>query len=63
MRQTNFKVGELQTGYDSNYTSMFRKWDERPERITIDPKMRDNLGKSHWDHSRSWGKNFMSETT
>ena len=31
------------------------------ERVVIDNKARNELEKSHWNHSKSWGKNFAPE--
>ena len=64
MRSTNFKVGQMQNGFESSYNSQFYKEVTAPmNTIFIDKRMRNNLEKSHWDHSRSWRQNFKSEAT
>lgn len=64
MRQTNFTIGEMKNGFDTMYQSAFKKneGEGSPERIVIDNKARNELERSHWNHSRSWGKNFAPET-
>ena len=62
MRATNFKVGDQKAGFHSSYASQFRQDpNSKIDRITIDRETQNNLEASHWDHSRSWRKNFKSE--
>jgi predicted HNH restriction endonuclease len=62
-RATNFKVGGMRGGYDSMYNTQFMKDpNEKISRTIITDEMKNELGKSSWDYSRSWRKNFKSET-
>jgi len=53
MRQTNFEVGKQMQGYDSIYLGQFRNYGRTNLRI-VDKESKNQLEKSHWDHSRSW---------
>ena len=60
MRQTNFKVGRLNAGYDTNYNGQFVGYGDSKRRI-ITKNDKNRLEASHWDHSRSWSQNFRTE--
>ena len=53
MRQTNFEVGRQKPGYQTCYGEKFLKF-KRVQQKTVDKDMKNDLEKSHWDHSRSW---------
>ena len=53
MRETNFTVGRLQAGYETNYGGQFAHFG-RPELKVVDKAAKNKLEASHWDHSRSW---------
>jgi len=64
MRQTNFNIGRMNAGFETCYNSNFKKTDnDSSERYILDNNTKNTLERSHWDHSRSWNKNFMSETS
>ena len=58
---TNFNVGDMVNKFDTSYNSQFRRGDEPVELRTIDREMRNNLEASHWNHSTSFKKNFISQ--
>jgi len=60
MRETNFTVGRLQAGYETNYGGQFVHFG-RPELKVVDKAAKNKLEASHWDHSRSWSQNFKTE--
>mmetsp|Transcript_4269 Transcript_4269/g.7225 ORF Transcript_4269/g.7225 Transcript_4269/m.7225 type:complete len:162 (-) Transcript_4269:87-572(-) len=61
MRQTNFAVGTLRAGYETCYGGQFKRFEVSGDRKIIDAKEKNNLERSHWDHSRSWSQNFKTE--
>lgn len=63
MRATNFNVGEMANKFESSYNSQFRRRDGEVELRKIDKDMRNNLEASHWNHSQSYKKNFVSQNT
>jgi hypothetical protein len=60
MRQTNFSVGRLNAGYDTNYNNTFVGYSNTKRKI-INKDDKNKLEASHWDHSRSWSQNFRTE--
>ena len=60
MRQTNFEVGSQMQGYDSVYLGQYRNYGRTNLRL-VDKESKNQLEKSHWDHSRSWSQNFRTE--
>lgn len=60
MRVTNFKVGRLNPGYDTNYNGQFVAYGDTKRRI-VTKNDKNHLEASHWDHSRSWSQNFRTE--
>lgn len=60
MRQTNYKFGELNGGFDSVYVKQFEP-KQNDDRTIITKQDKNRLEASHWDHSRSWSQNFRTE--
>ena len=47
MRETNFTVGRLQAGYETNYGGQFAHFG-RPELKVVDKAAKNKLEASHW---------------
>lgn len=60
MRATNFEVGTMKLGYETNYLKQFEKFGQRKIKH-MGKTEKNELEKSHWDHSRSWSQNFGTE--
>lgn len=55
MRETNFEMGRMNPGYNTNYANQYKDGiTDSYERTIIGKAEKNKLESSHWDHSRSW---------